>query len=410
MQLLQHHVRPYAWGSRTAIADLLGVAPNGEPQAEMWLGAHPDSPSTLLGSGRGAGARLDAAIAADPEALLGPAVRQGFDDRLPYLMKVLAAASPLSLQVHPTMEQARAGYAQEERNGVPQDAAERRYKDPFHKPEMILALTPFDALCGLRPLAQTRPLLARLDVRHQDWAPLLALIEGADGPDDSDGPDDPGALREVCARLLRGTGGTSLVDAVVAACTAVDEPGCRTAVELARAYPGDPGLILSLLMHRVTLAPGEALYLPAGNVHAYLAGTGIEIMAASDNVLRAGLTPKHVDVDEVLRLVDFAPAPVPRVEPQVDGPTTSYRPGAAEFELHVVRCGTVAAAVPVPAGGPRIVLCLEGRVEVVTELAEVELPRGASVFVPDAEGEIALGGRGTAVVAAVPGVTPVLRR
>lgn len=407
MQLLQHHVRPYAWGSRTAIADLLGVPSDGEPQAEMWLGAHSDSPSTLLGSGRGGGARLDAAIAADPEALLGSAVRQGFGDRLPYLMKVLAAASPLSLQVHPTMEQARAGYAQEERDKVPQDAGERRYKDPFHKPEMILALTPFDALCGLRPLEETRPLLARLDVRHRDWAPLLALIEGADDPDD---PDDSGVLSQVCALLLRGSAGTALVDAVVAACTAVDEPGCRTVAELARAFPGDPGVVLSLLLHRVTLAPGEALYLPAGNVHAYLAGTGIEIMAASDNVLRAGLTPKHVDVDEVLRLVDFAPAPLPRVEPQVDGPITSYRPGAAEFELHVVRCGTVAAAVPVPVGGPRIVLCLEGRVEVVTELAALELPRGASAFVPDAEGELALGGRGTAVVAAVPGVTRVLRR
>ncbi len=394
---LSNTVRPYSWGTTSAIADLLGIADDGEPKAELWLGAHPDSPSTVPG-----GQRLDQLVADDATRLLGPRVEAAFGPRLPYLLKVLSAETALSLQVHPNAEQARAGFADEEARGVPQDAPERRYRDPFHKPEMIVALEPFDALCGLRDPAQTRVLLGTLEVDDLAWAHLLGLLSHSDSTT---------ALRDSVSWLL---GDDERLPELVraagqAAAARTDRPEFVTAAELADAYPGDPGVLVALLLNRVRLAPGEALYLPAGNIHAYLHGTGIEVMASSDNVLRAGLTPKHVDAAELMRITDFTPRPVPVVVPQSSGPLTMYRPAADEFELaFVTLTGEDAKAWhDVPVSGPRILLVLEGEVEVSVRRvvgSEAErVARGSSVFVPASEGNVALRGMGRAVVAGVPG-------
>ena len=397
---LSNPVRPYSWGTTFAIADLLGIADDGEPKAELWLGAHPDSPSLLPDGGR-----LDELIASDSGGLVGPDVERAFGKRLPYLLKVLSAAQPLSLQVHPDAEQAAAGFADEESRGVSQDAANRRYRDSFHKPEMVVALTPFDALCGLRDPALTLPLLGALDVEGPAWSHLLDLLSAA---------DSSAALRDSVSWLLGNDERLpSLVRAVgQAAAAAADRPEFATAAALAEAYPDDPGVLVALLLNRVQLAPGEALYLPAGNIHAYLHGMAIEVMASSDNVLRAGLTPKHVDAAELMRITDFTPRPIPVVVPEHAGPIAVYRPGAAEFELAMIRLEDGTGWHDVPVSGPRIMLVLEGELAVrvaepSTALNTQRVTRGGSVFVPAASGALSLRGDGTAVVAGVPGAQHV---
>src|SRR4051812_17545735 len=278
--------RDYAWGSTTAIPELLGTAATGRPQAELWLGAHPGSPAKLVGQG---GTLAD----------LVPG-------RLPFLMKVLAAASNLSLQAHPTAEQARAGFTAENAAGVPLDAADRNYKDPFHKPELIYALSdPLRVLCGFRPVAETRAVLTSV-APDSRMSPLLDRLV------------DDSSLRATFEWLItRGTGVDELITAAVEAGAAADgHPAWSTVRFLADRNPRDPGIVISLLLNTVALAPGQVLYLPAGNIHAYLDGVGIELMAASDNVLRGGLTPKHVDVPELLKVLDFRPSPVPYLEPE----------------------------------------------------------------------------------------------
>ena len=394
---MQHTTRDYAWGSTTLIPQLLGVTPDGEPHAELWFGAHADSPSIVeLPDGERA---LDDWIIADARAVLGSAVLDHFGPRLPYLIKVLAAATPLSLQVHPSQSRARLGYEQEEQAGVPHTARERRYKDPFHKPEMVLALTPFEALCGLRPLAETHQVIDGLPVDDPGWAMLLGLL---------DPHDEPRSLRAAFEYLLGGTGHAGLVEAVATACRSrLDHQGPwaevdSTVVDLAKAYPGDPGVIVALLLNRLTLSPGEALYLPDGNVHAYLSGLGIEVMASSDNVLRAGLTTKYVDIAELMTVVDFHPRPHPYVEPVVDGAVRRYQPGAAEFELAVIEVDG-GAPVPLHEPGPRVLVCLEGELTASGERGGTRrLSCGHAVFVPGSDGAIEVSGTGMGVLAGVP--------
>ncbi len=289
--------RDYAWGSVSAIPELLGRTVTGAPQAELWLGAHAGSPSVVVNPAMVGGAdTLRDWIDAEPEAALGPD-RTG----LPFLLKLLAAAAPLSLQAHPTPEQAREGFAREEAAGIPLDDPARNYKDPFPKPELVVALSDrFEALSGFRPVADTVAEVEALDAGSGRLGPLLAHL--------SQGLEDT-------VRWLETADASALavVQAASDLAAALPEddrsPNVQTVVDLADAYPGDPGVVVSLLMHRVTLRTGEAMYLPAGNVHAYLDGLGIELMAPSDNVLRGGLTAKHVDVPELLRVLDFTAYP-----------------------------------------------------------------------------------------------------
>lgn len=357
--------RGYAWGSRTAIAELLGRQPSGQPEAELWLGAHPGSPSEVVGEER---TLID---------VVG--------GRLPFLLKVLAAAAPLSLQAHPTPEQAAEGFARENAAGIPLGAPERNYKDAFHKPELIYALSdPFRALSGFRPVAETRAVLAPVAADPR-IAPLLERLTGDD------------AVRDVFAWLIgRGEGVDDLVRAVVEASATVDGPSWQTVRTLADHHPGDPGIAISLLLHTVELRPGEVLYLPAGNIHAYLEGLGVELMASSDNVLRGGLTPKHVDVPELLRVLDFHPRPAPYLRPEEpEEGVRVFRPNVPDFQLTVVDADAAGRGVELRLDGPAIVLCTDG--EVALE-GGPRVARGDAVYVAD-EQWLGIRGRGAVFVA-----------
>jgi mannose-6-phosphate isomerase len=408
--------RDYAWGSPTAIPELLGTPVTGRPQAELWLGAHPGSPSRILDPAAAGGAEdLAAWIDADPATALG-ADRSG--DSLPYLLKVLAAAEPLSLQAHPTLERARAGFERENAEGVPLDAPHRNYKDALHKPEVVVAISDrYEALCGFRPLAEVREiieLLVTIDAsqtapRWELYGPIVHLLEDSETLRET----DAGILRSVVAWVLSGGEEVqTLVGHLVrtaekalhpahAHMTDPYTPSLETVVALQEEYPGDPGIIISLLLNRVTLRAGEALYLPAGNIHAYLRGTGVELMAASDNVLRGGLTPKHVDVPELLEVLDFESATVPYLVPTHPAEGLSvFRPDLDDFELVRVEAHAGGAPVRLEPAGPAIVICLNGTLTVRGATGQDVLVRGGSVFVTPDEGELSFSGEGVAFVAA----------
>ncbi len=365
--------RPYAWGSHTAIADLLGRAPSGGPEAELWFGDHPGSPARIVEG------------ASEPDLAAYLTAR---GQKLPFLLKVLAAAEPLSLQAHPTIAQAREGFARENAAGTALDDPARNYKDELHKPELIYALSdPFIALAGFRPVEAARAELAAAD--EPALAPLIDRLTGDD------------ALPEVVRWLIgRGDGVDGVVDAVTEIARRLkhgplDSESWATVRRLAHHYPGDPGIALSLLMHTVVLRPGEALYLPTGNIHSYQAGLAIEVMAASDNVLRGGLTPKHVDVPELMRVLDARPVPEPRLRPTVVSPGVHrFEPDVVDFALTVIDAEAARGGVTVDARGRAIVLCLDGR---VTLQGSLVLERGQAAFCDDAS--VSIRGDGRVVVA-----------
>ncbi|MFD3536516.1 mannose-6-phosphate isomerase, class I [Streptomyces sp. NPDC058664] len=381
MDRLVNTVRPYAWGSTTAIPELLGIAPSGEPQAEMWMGAHPGAPSrTERGS-------LNELIDADPVRELGERSVEKFGPRLPFLLKVLAAGAPLSLQAHPDLAQARAGYVAEEAAGIPVDAPHRMYKDANHKPELICALTPFDGLCGFRVPAEAADLIAALGV--DSLKPYVDLLHAH--------PEEA-ALREVLTALLTADP-EEMAHTVTEAAAAADRLGGDHApfANLAHHFPGDPGVLAAMLLNRVRLQPGEALYLGAGVPHAYLDGLGVEIMANSDNVLRCGLTPKHIDVPELLRVVRFEPTDPNVLRPEAS-PTGEEVYDTPIDEFRLSRFARPEGAVPtdLTTPAPQILLAVAGRPTV----GELTLAPGESVFVPAAE-QTELSGTGTVFRATV---------
>jgi mannose-6-phosphate isomerase len=395
VDLLENIVQPYAWGSRTAIAALQGAAvPSPGPEAELWMGAHPGAPSRVVRGGE----RLSLAelVARAPEVELGARAARDHEGQLPFLLKVLAADQPLSLQAHPDAAQAREGFAREEAAGVPRGAPHRNYKDPWPKPELLCALEPFEALCGFRPAAEARAVLDALDTPALE--PVRARLSAGGGK----------ALREAFTFVstLPATARAPLIEATVAA-AARARPGpfadaFAWTPRLAALYPGDPGVVVALLLRLVRLQPGQALYLPAGNMHAYLRGVGIEIMASSDNVLRGGLTPKHVDVPELLRVLHFQEEPIPVVQPRPGWPGEEVYPTPARhFELS--RIALSGAPFRATVGGPEILLCTEGEVAATAADGErLALGKGQSAFVPARTASYALDGQGVVFRAGMP--------
>lgn len=418
---ISNQPRDYAWGMTGAISTLIGSggACLGEGdnaiEAELWLGAHHGSPSRIgsarMGESDGAGAASDETlaelIARDPVGTLGPGF--GESARLPFLMKVLAAAEPLSLQVHPNLDQARVGFEAEEAAGVPIDAPNRNYRDRFHKPELIVALSDqFHALAGFRPIDESARILNDFaSVTTGERRNALVILAGRMAT------VSPGAeaalLADVVSQQLTG-GSDALLDAVLEASAVIinadaDARGsvsaetlsaARTVRDTAAHHPRDRGVVVAALMNRVELRRGEAIALGAGRIHAYLRGIGIEVMAASDNVLRGGLTPKHIDTAELMRVLDASPMLPPRLEPaRLAEGVIEFAPGAPEFRLLVV----TGPEASVDIDGPAIALALGGHREIIGQNGRVPLDSGDACFMTPDENCLRVTGSGDLFIA-----------
>lgn len=362
--------RDYAWGSQTLLAELEGRAPSAVPEAEVWFGDHPGDPADVAGGGT-----LDAVTGG----------------HLPYLLKLLAAASPLSIQVHPTIAQAKDGWVRESALGA--DDPTRNYRDDNHKPELIVALSDrFESLSGLRPVAATLDLLGVLG----EGPGVAALAERLRGDGD--------VLRAAIGWLLSGRAQAEVDDVIASVRTAAAADAgewtttVRAVAAIADTYPGDPGVVVALLMNHVVLRRGEGIFLRAGLLHAYIAGLGVEIMAASDNVLRGGLTPKRIDVPELLSVLDTTPGEVPVLRPRAEGAITEYAVPIDDFALR--RAELRGEEIAVPVTGPTMVLATAGTVAVAgADGARREVPVGTVVFAGPEEGAIVLSGAGEAFIA-----------
>lgn len=395
MFLLSNPVRHYAWGSPTVLPELLGVPPTGEPWAELWIGAHPSGPSVAVHDGLRQ--PLSELVHRRPEQLLGRTCVERFGPRLPFLLKVLAVAAPLSIQAHPGSERARAGFDREEEAGLPVDHPLRSYRDPWAKPELVCALSPLEVLVGFRPVSEARALLVELDCPA--LADTVAALEGT------------GGVVAAVAQLLRSDPArrAALAAEVPAGCarlvaTGSPHAGDLVAVgDLAAAHPGDLGVTVALLLRRLVLQPGDAVYVPDGAPHAYLHGTAVEMQASSDNTLRGGLTPKHVDVGELVEVLDPGIGPLPTLPPQTPAPGVRTWAPAPELQLSRVE---LAARLVLPAGGPQLLLCTEGAAALSGRHGELTLRRGQSAFLPADGGDVVLDGAGLVFHAAVAGTGP----
>lgn len=416
MQRLTNTRKDYAWGSPTGIPEILGQEPDGTPVAELWVGAHPGAPSTVDGR------RLDALISEDPARLLGEESLALFGPRLPFLLKVLSARSALSIQSHPTREQAEDGFAREEAAGIPADAPHRTYRDPWHKPELLYALEDFHALCGFRPVPAVLATLERfssaLDSVDASTEVREALAAWRDALTcaPSDTVEDDVMLRAAVELLLGesarfGALADALADALAVPAfreAAEDDPSrvgsstdpMRTLQETHADFPHDPGPLVAVMLRRHLLRAGESLRVESGRIHAYLRGMGVEIMASSDNVLRGGLTAKHVDVCELVRTARFDTQAPDLLAPDDAGEL----PGTTEdFVLTVI---TEAADRPLRRSGALTLLCTDGAFTLRGEdparpgrTDSLELSRGDSVWIGADEPRPAVTGTGSLFVA-----------
>lgn len=388
MLLLRNVIQPYEWGPVDGLAGLVGSEPTGDHEAELWAGTHDRGPSVVVGGAHN-GRSLAEVIAEDPRSFLGADLADQGVTSLPFLLKVLSIGEPLSLQAHPSVEQAEAGFEREEAAGVAIDAPDRTYRDRCAKPEMLVALTPTWALCGFRAPLAAAELVADLGVPATD--PLVTALRGG-------GPD---ALRNALAWLLRLQGDER--DAVTgevsaAAAEAIGGVEDRSdprwwVVLLAANHPVDPTCLAPLLLELLVLDPGEAVHLPAGNLHAYLEGAGVEIMQASDNVLRGGLTPKHIDVDGLLAIVAFEPGvPSRPAAADVSAGVTTYDPGEQSFGLVRV---DAAGPVTVDPVGPSLLLAVGGEIDVASITGGLTIAHGEATFVAPGEGPLIVTGSGT---------------
>lgn len=361
IRLLTNQPRDYAWGSPTLIPDFFGMPATGGPMAEIWFGTHPGSMTQCVGG--------------------GSLLEERGGEPLDFLLKILAAGQPLSLQAHPNLEQAADGFDRENALGIPLTAPERNYKDRGHKPEMLVALTPFVALAGFRPVPESVRLfeqLAAIDdsLLANEFSHWLTLLQTG--------------LRNLFVELtnLRGS-----LDSVTSALARVEpsmvpgsEPQLQLVKQLQELYPGDPGIIISLLMNQVHLAPGEAVQVAAGQVHAYVSGLGVEVMASSDNVLRGGLTPKHINVNELLRVVDFRgeAAKVDQAKMLANG-LFEYPSHVEDYLLYRLEVSPSNLLVDLKLPQAAVVLCTSGELAVSNSLGEREvIKRGQAAYLANA--------------------------
>ena len=369
---IENQARDYAWGSPNLIADYFGVEATGSAMAEVWFGTHPGSPARVVGTGAGLS-----------EAIGGSS--------LTFLLKILAAGQPLSIQAHPNSAQAAAGFARENAAGIAADSQVRNYKDSQHKPELLVALTPFEALCGFKSNSELAALFSGIALSSDAATAELASrwLEIL-----------PGGIREIFVDALgrRDDFGWFIAGLQTAELSVADRELLATLTEL---YPNDPGVLIALMMNRVSLRPGQGLFVDAGVLHAYLGGLGIEVMSASDNVLRGGLTPKHIDVPELASILDFEPRPaqLAAVAELAHG-LVRFETPVDDFVLYRADLGGSSILADLNLPSDCVLLCTGGEVTVSTSKSEFETLRlGEAAYLSADARLFTLAGSGTLFIA-----------
>lgn len=385
---LRNPIRDYAWGSKTFISELQGRdEASEEPQAELWMGTHSQSPSRIMIDGK-EGSLLEI-INKYPHKMLGEKIAGKFNNSLPFLLKVLAAASPLSIQAHPNKIQAKKGFKLENKKNIPTDSPERTYKDDNHKPELICALTNFDALCGFQPIKEI--------VERIKYLRLEDHIQGI-----KDIKTDPGDrnLKKIFLELMSNNNNDQIkkVGLLVNKLAEFEPRDDNEAIifkwmkKLAAIYPTDLGVFAPLFLNMVKLKPGEALFIDAGVLHSYLNGCGVEIMANSDNVLRGGLTHKKVDLPELVKILNFDSSGFKKIEPKMDKNENIYQTSATEFQLSRIIVKDDEPFIRANISSAEIILCTEGKGLITWSRSSLELKSGESVFIPFAISEYSING------------------
>lgn len=364
--LMKNEIQPYSWGSTSAISELLQIPnPDNSPMAELWMGTHPKAPSSFIADGQTVS--LQDEIDKNPNTVLGEAVSTRFDGKLPFLFKVLSAAKPLSIQAHPNKEQAEKGFERENKRGIPIDAPDRNYRDKNHKPEIISAVTPFLALRGFKPIDAIIERFSVLEI--PEFSELAAELKKE--------PNAEGLktffrkLMELDVKYREG-----LIGTVLRRIDGRDDLLSETIRKLNREYPNDIGVLCPLFLNIITLQPGEAMFLPAGELHAYLEGTGIELMANSDNVLRGGLTSKHIDIPELLHVLTFSDGVPEIIRPAEKNGEKLYSAPIDEYALTRI---TITEEFPYHRSNIQsveILICIEGGGRISKKAGKQSLPFG----------------------------------
>ena len=370
--------------------------PSEKPQAELWMGVHPKAPSEVLCNGQWMS--LPEIIQKDPEGVLGESIAKNFSNELPFLFKVLAATKPLSIQAHPSRDQAQTGFARENEMKIPLDAPNRNYRDENHKPEMICALTPFWLLNGFRKIDNLIALTETIAAPG-----LRDIVRSLQGQHEAEG-------LKVFLTTLMTMDRDSQMQLVSEVIHCIDRNAGTDAaldwvVRLNQEYPGDMGVLFPLFMNIVHLEPGQGMYTPSGRLHAYLKGAAIELMANSDNVLRVGLTTKNMDIRELLKILDFRHNEVDILRPKRrETGEDLYDTPAKEFLLSLISVERDSPFESSSARSVEIMICLEGDAQ-ISDLGSgdvLSLTRGTSFIVPAAVDRYWIEGKATLYRAAVP--------
>ncbi|AOM40082.1 mannose-6-phosphate isomerase [Xenorhabdus hominickii] len=383
MLKMTNNIQHYDWGSKTTLTDIYGIEnPDNQPMAELWMGAHPKCSSLVTDPQTGETVALNTLIAKEPEKYLGEKIAHQFQ-RLPFLFKVLCAAQPLSIQVHPDKISAEIGFSKENAEGIPLDSAQRNYKDDNHKPELVYALTPFKAMNAFRPLSEIAQLLSNVSAAHPDIQVFLQH------------PTEQN-LSLLFSQLLNMHGDQKRLAIAVLKAALNSHQGApwETIKKMSAFYPDDNGLFSPLLLNVVELEPGQAMFLYARTPHAYLEGVALEVMANSDNVLRAGLTSKHIDVPELMANLDFTPKSTNHLLtiPKQEKVVLSYPVPVNDF------CFSVYAVSEQPItfenNTASVLFCFEGQVVISSGEQELRIFSGESIFLSAIERTVTIHGNG----------------
>ncbi|MCF7859355.1 MAG: mannose-6-phosphate isomerase, class I [Candidatus Cloacimonetes bacterium] len=371
-------IRNYGWGSKSFISTFLGKgSPSVEPEAEMWLGAHPLASSKVIS--RGKELLLVDLIKENPKQMLSENLANRFKNRLPFLFKMLAAEMPLSIQAHPDKKQAEAGFKKEDSINIPRGSDNRNYKDENHKPELIYALTEFELMCGFQPPSEI--------IKRMEYLRIFQMIPGLNQlSKDSSANNIRAIFRSLMSVKAKQAEEyvKALTEKISLAKARNDEDRLifKWIAKLAALHPQDIGVFSPLILNVLRLLPGQALFIKAGILHSYLHGSGLEVMANSDNVLRGGLTHKKIDLVELDKILKFEPINIQKLQQFDHNKEIIYRTSAEEFQLSRIMLNEEESYENSQIKSPEILLCTEGFGKINSQGTRLEFKKGDSIFIP----------------------------